>query len=468
MRLGALLIGTINLFLIFDLARRCYDETTGLIAAVLLSSSLYASVIAGTFILPDTPQSLFWLLSLLFFTRFLSEKKDRFLLLFGLSVGLGLLSKYQSIFLWGGALLYFWLYDREKLRSKTPFAAIGISPLLFLPVLIWNRYSGYSGFAYHLHRLGNKAYRPSLYHFFPELFGEIFYHNPFNYYLIASGLVFFAMRRKTLRDLALDFFLLTSLSLIAVVWALSFFNRTLSHWSGPSYYGLILVTARLIRLKSQMRNTKPFSWVLKAGVVFFASLIALAPAQVKFNFLLLSEEREPTKRGAHNPIADLMVWNAAVAVLRSEVARDLRDGQISPNYVLLCDKWFPAGHLDYYYAMPEGVKLYVLGDSNSQHNYRRVNKLRGLIPLGSDAYYISPSHHYKALESALSAHFESVSGPEVIPLSTAGKPVIELFIWRLRNEKIPSCPPEKSLLHRKMTGIKSGTFKAISSAYGMV
>lgn len=434
-RLGALLIGTINLYLIFEIGARLYDRTTGLLAAILLSNSLYASILAGTFILPDTPLSLFWLLSLWSFARFLSEKKDRFLLLFGTAVGLALLSKYQSVFLWGGALLFLWLYDRKKLQSKTLILSIGISLILFLPVLLWNYQSPYSGLAYQAHRVGNDL--PKLSYFFPALLGSIFYNNPFNYYLIVLGLIFFIKNRKVGGKPATAFLLCSSLPLIAVVLGLSLFNRILPHWSGPAYYGLILTTAHFVRLQIKAHNTKAVSRAIKGGALFFILLVAVTIAVVKYNFLPLGKDHRATRLGSRNPATDLMVWPAAAAAIQRKVARDLREKRVKKNYVILSDNWFPAAHLDYYYAMPNGVKLYVLGNSNNQHNYMRSNLLQGPIPLGSDAYYISPSHRYRAPSRWLISRFKTVDGPDIMPISVDGKPAIELSIWRMNDMKSP-------------------------------
>ncbi|PIY30880.1 MAG: hypothetical protein COZ08_10410, partial [Bacteroidetes bacterium CG_4_10_14_3_um_filter_42_6] len=63
-RMGSIVFGTINLWLMFQIGKTIRDERTGFIAALLYTSSVYGFIITGIFILPDTPQGLFWLWSL--------------------------------------------------------------------------------------------------------------------------------------------------------------------------------------------------------------------------------------------------------------------------------------------------------------------------------------------------------------------------------------------------------------------
>ena len=167
-RLGPLLAGTLNLYLIYQIGILIKDEITGLIAAILLSASFYGSVIVGTFILPDTPQSSFWLLSILCFIQYISNKKKQyFLVLFGVCAGLALLSKYHAVFLWVGAMIYFMLFDRKVLLNPILWLSVITSVLIFSPVILWNLNNEYSGIGYHAGRVDINSILPTLKYFFP-------------------------------------------------------------------------------------------------------------------------------------------------------------------------------------------------------------------------------------------------------------------------------------------------------------
>ncbi len=126
-RLGAIVFGSINTFIIFKIGQRIKDDLTGLYAAILYNTSIYSFIIAGTFILPDSPQLFFWLLSTYFAlgtitsTEITKENKKN-LLLTGLFIGLGMLSKYTTIFIWFGIISYIILYNRKWLKSLMSLA----------------------------------------------------------------------------------------------------------------------------------------------------------------------------------------------------------------------------------------------------------------------------------------------------------------------------------------------------------
>ena len=74
-RLGSVILGSVNTWIIFLIGKKIKDSLTGLYAAFLYTSSIYCFVIAGIFILPDTPQLFFWLLSLYFITGSLLNRE---------------------------------------------------------------------------------------------------------------------------------------------------------------------------------------------------------------------------------------------------------------------------------------------------------------------------------------------------------------------------------------------------------
>jgi hypothetical protein len=48
-------------YFIFHLGHKIKNEQTGFYAAILYTASIYTSLIAGVFIIPDTPQLFFWI-----------------------------------------------------------------------------------------------------------------------------------------------------------------------------------------------------------------------------------------------------------------------------------------------------------------------------------------------------------------------------------------------------------------------
>ena len=194
-RLGSLIMGSVNIYLVYKIGYQLKSRQTGIIAALLTSASIYASIITGTFILPDTPQSLFWILGLYIFIQYIESGKNKYLYFFGVAVGFAMLSKYHGVFLWGGAGLYFLTYKFRKLFTKEIIFSVLISLIIFSPVIIWNYYNDLSSLNFHSDRVGSGSIWPNFKNFLPEFFGQLFYNNPFNVILIVISLVYFFKNR---------------------------------------------------------------------------------------------------------------------------------------------------------------------------------------------------------------------------------------------------------------------------------
>ena len=109
-RLSAVIIGGINSFIIYKIGLKIKDELTGLYAAILYNSSIYCFLISGIFIMPDTPQLLFWLLALLYFIDALTaieiDNKARKSMIFaGILVGLAIVIQISFCFPVGGCCI---------------------------------------------------------------------------------------------------------------------------------------------------------------------------------------------------------------------------------------------------------------------------------------------------------------------------------------------------------------------------
>jgi len=106
-RLGSVLFGSLAIYLVYLVGKEVKNERTGLIAAILYSASLYGGIITGVFIMPDTPQSVFWLGALLLFIKILPNDPGAHknqMLWAGLLAGLAIYSKYHAVFLWVGSI----------------------------------------------------------------------------------------------------------------------------------------------------------------------------------------------------------------------------------------------------------------------------------------------------------------------------------------------------------------------------
>ncbi|MEI9959087.1 MAG: glycosyltransferase family 39 protein [Ferruginibacter sp.] len=109
-RLGAIIAAAVTTWFLFLSGKKINNAHTGFLAAVIYTATIYGSIIAGTFILPDSPQMVFWaaglylLIDIAAYTD-ITRTKKRSVLLFGIIMGLGMLCKIHTAFLWFGFLL---------------------------------------------------------------------------------------------------------------------------------------------------------------------------------------------------------------------------------------------------------------------------------------------------------------------------------------------------------------------------
>lgn len=136
LRLSSVIFMTVNTYLVYLIGKQVKNEQTGFYAALLYTASIYAFVITGIFILPDTPLTLFTLLAVLQFIKYFQNETNVNLLLAGLFAGLAMLSKYSALFIWIGVGLYVIFYSRKEFKNPCMYLSVIISLICLSPVLI--------------------------------------------------------------------------------------------------------------------------------------------------------------------------------------------------------------------------------------------------------------------------------------------------------------------------------------------
>ncbi len=152
-RAGALLCGAITGLFAFRLARNLYGGAAGL-AALVLSQALPFFFMSGMLMTPDAPMTAAWAASLYFLERALVGGRANAWWGAGVSLGLGLVSKY-SIGLLGGAAAAYMLWDAPARRwwmRPEPYGAALIALLVFSPVILWNAQHDWASFAFQTSR----------------------------------------------------------------------------------------------------------------------------------------------------------------------------------------------------------------------------------------------------------------------------------------------------------------------------
>lgn len=442
-RLGSVILGGVNTWLIYLIAKQVKGVLAGLYASLLYNASVYCFVIAGIFVLPDTPQLFFWLLSLLLLVRVLPEKpvtgKSAMTLFFAsIPLGLAMLSKYTSAFLWLGAGLYILFYNRAWLRRSELYLSVFITALIFSPVIFWNIENQWISFTFQGERVSFFGSGLRIDYFFQELFGQILYNNPVNFVIILLALIALFKGKVDISRGHKNILLLTSLPLILLFLFFALFRRTLPHWTAPGYISLIVISAVYLADKALKRDHAvllPRLIIISVSVlmvVLFAGVL-----QIKTGFIPQKSFDDPKELGKNDLTLDMYGWRQFADKFSQVVDHDFYTKNMNADAPVVSHKWFPAAHLDYYVAQKYGYNFMAIGDLKAIHKYAWINRERPPLRLESDAYFITSSRNFKSPEYLLE-YFSWVDKPEVIRIFKGRKHVENFFVFRLRNcKKLP-------------------------------
>ena len=437
MRLGSIFCAALTTLVIFESGTLLKNEKAGWIAALLYTLSIYTSIIAGLFILPDSPQLLFFTLSIYIMLSWV-VKPHIFTffdwILLGLFIGLATLSKIHGLYLWVGFGLYIIFNQVENLKEKNIYISVLITLLCIVPIIYWNYQNDFITYRFHSKRVMHTGI--SFSNFLTQVTGEFFYQNPLVYIAVAIALwrsdkaKFQAKSAK-----AINLLLWLSLPLILTFWFISLFNATLPHWTGPAFIPLFLLAG--VYWASYSRKFIPVILQLAMGfmlvlMVGYISLVKFYPQQ------LGSQKLE--NLGEYNPINDVTGWVYLSEEFKKIALKDEAEGKMSKNAPIVVHKWFPAGHLLFYTAPVCNKRVVAIGALEDVHKFAWLNQSTEGLVLGEDAYCIVPSSLPANPINLYGAYFTSIEKPDTIAYRTKGVLLRNFYVYRLKNCKLLPSP----------------------------
>ncbi len=446
-RLAAILAGTLNTGLLYLIGKKLRDPLTGWYAALLYTASVYGFIITGTFILPDSPQTVFWLAALLLMLDVLPERQagqvvGRKMLFIGILLGLGLLSKYTTAFLWLGMDLFILVYNRSWLRKWQFYLANLIMAGLFSIVIVWNLMNHFASFAFQGGRAGMSHFALNFDSFLTEAGGEILYTNPVVLALILISLIAL-FRKKIPVDPKIRLLLLSGLPLVGLFLLLSMFRSTLPHWSGPGYLTLLPLAAVYLR----QRKPDPaglFPGWLKAALSVLLCVIMLGIVQISTGFIRFNPANTLIrKKGEKDLSLEVYGWKQMGDQFGRLSERYEKSGEMPVHAPIISWRWFPAANLEYYAARTSGRYVLVSGDLDAAHNYARVNRIHGGFRLNSDAWYITSSRDFRDPLLLRPLYFQQILAPDTIRIDRCGKTAFYFFVYRMKD--LQSKPGEETI-----------------------
>ena len=227
---------------VYATGRVLFDEAIARRALLWFNATLLAAV-AGLFATPDAPSAFFWALAILAFALVIRTADGRWWLAVGFFAGLGILSKYNDLFLGLGLILAL-AVDRDLRRwlfNAWTWAGGLVALLVFSPVLLWNAAHHWASFAKQFGRITAGGFDPK---FLGDLVGgQIALLNPFVASFVGlAGLIAFRRRPgRYAREIGI--LLATTAPLIGYMVIHATHARVDGNWLAPVYPTLALVAA---------------------------------------------------------------------------------------------------------------------------------------------------------------------------------------------------------------------------------
>ncbi|WP_179344878.1 ArnT family glycosyltransferase [Winogradskyella ursingii] len=104
---------------------------------------------------PVAFDQLFWTLGFYFIIKFINSKNNKFLILLGITLGLGLMNKYTILIWVFGLFIGLFFYQKGNLfKNKWLYLSASLSVLIFLPNIIWQAQNDFP-LVRHLHALND-------------------------------------------------------------------------------------------------------------------------------------------------------------------------------------------------------------------------------------------------------------------------------------------------------------------------
>jgi hypothetical protein len=436
LRLGSILGAGIATWFIFLIAKLIASEKAGWYAAIIYQSSIYTGIIAGLFILPDSPQMPIWTAALYCMAKLLyqpsSERRTSVWILLGLLIGLAALCKVHGLYLWVGFGLSILFLRIKWLLNWRFYLAVFITLILLLPIVFWNIQYDFITYKFHSERVTNTQLQWDM--LGREIVGEFAYQNPIVFLLIILALIAFIKKSFIFsnKNTAIWIFCM-SIPMILLFWIIALFNPTLPHWTGPAFIPLYLLAAVYLEQKTAKGTPKILSiagYFVLVMLLIATAIVRLAP--VNFG----SHEKE--NYGEYCPTLDLSGWSEFSNEYAKLVASDKQKNLMKQNSFMIVPKWFPGGHLEFYTAPITHQTLIAIGPLQDIHKFAWLNRDRKKLQIGDDAYTIVPSNIPLDVTNQYAEYFNSIQAPVQINQIRNGGVVRYFYVYRLKGcKKIP-------------------------------
>ena len=405
------------------------NERAGFIAACLYNASFYAGITAGIFVMPDSPQMIFWTGSLWLIARILKDENNwKNWILFGISTGLCIMSKVHGVFIWIGMGFYILSFRRSWLANPHVYIAAAISFIICLPILIWNIQNNFITYRFNEGRVNIYGVTHDWFYLLKESCGQLLINNPVNVILVLLAL--FTWRKHGLKQFpVLAVFNFIGLLHAGILLIISSYKETLPHWSGPAYVTLIPLAA--VYLDTKTENKSAFVARLSLGLHVF---VLIATTWLIYCYPGNFGVQSGRFIGYKDISLDMYGWKQAGEKFDSVYTSYEQKNIIPKNTPVVCYKWWGA-HIEYHFCRPLNIKMIGLGTIMDLHEYMWMNNLRKDSVNMQQAFCIVPSDEFYNAKRVYKNYYTSIDSITNIQTFRSGKPAHNFYVYHLSGWK---------------------------------
>jgi len=271
-RVGAVLFSLGSSIILYSLGRALFNAKVGFWAFAIANATPGLAV--GSVIMTiDPPLMFFWGLTILLLHRALSEKGKGYWYMAGVSLGLGLLSKYTMVALIPSLFFYLAFSPTKRfwLKKKEPYLFILIGLLILAPNLYWNYINHWPSIKQPAGLVDdrNLSSLTTFIWFFGPQAGIL---SPITFLLVLYGLWQGGKRGIFQHDDRHLLLFWHSMPLFGFFLILSLFSVCYVNWAAPAYFTAFILAVAVV-WEGKWRD-KAKKWVL-ASALLLGTIISL-------------------------------------------------------------------------------------------------------------------------------------------------------------------------------------------------
>jgi len=448
-------------WLLFLVTKKLFNAAAGFWAVLVMNLSAVFTIPIACWFQPDAPLMFFWLLSAYFIVEVLSITSEgrqtmgrgriyTLWFIVGICMGLAVLSKYHTIFLFLGTFIFVSVNKNQRhwLTHPGPYIALVITLVFAWPILYWNAHNNWVSFVFQGSRAGSSGGLHPVW-FLRSIGGQCLWLLPWFWFPLIREL----FRSFKLRKLSQSYSFLFWTAILPLVF---FTTVTLwsdlqyhFHWQAPGYMMLFMPLGFTIdkHLSDPKRARGTRRWLVFSACFTVITIGVLTLHEVTGfwqnygpKWVLQLNDKTPAAKAAEiDPTIQGIDYDDILPRFEKEGWLD------NPKIFAGTTRWWLNGKVDW---VLKGKKDIVCFNDDPRNIAFLIdpNKL-----VGQDAIIIDQGSPV-SVKNDVTPFFDSVKQLPDIAIMRDGRDELHLQVYYCTRFHVPAKPREDLPLYHQLTG----------------